>query len=316
MSKFVGKRVGVIMGGPSSEREVSLNSGKGVLAALRSKGYDAVAIDWKGGLGPRSQDGAGGDDDLGAHLRREKIDVAWLALHGTYGEDGCVQGVCECSGIPYTGSGVLASAIAMDKVATRRIFDQESIESPRWRRYHGPADVARIGFPLVVKPSSEGSSVGVSIVKDQSQLQAALDSATKWRGVVLLEEYVKGREINVGILDDEALGEVEIRPATEFYDYEAKYLRDDTQYFVPAPVGDAERRVLHDLAVRAHKALGCSGATRVDLILAEGGRAVCLEINTLPGMTDHSLLPKIAAHRGMDYATLVERILDSAALHA
>jgi D-alanine-D-alanine ligase len=168
----------------------------------------------------------------------------------------------------------------------------------------------------VVKPSSEGSSVGVSIVKDQSQLQAALDGARKCRGVVLLEEYVKGREINVGVLDDEALGEVEIRPATEFYDYEAKYIRNDTQYLCPAPISDAERRMLHDLAVRAHKALGCAGATRVDLILAEGGRAVCLEINTLPGMTDHSLLPKIAAQRAMDYATLVERILDSAKLHA
>ena len=305
MGKFTGKRVGVIMGGPSSEREVSLNSGKGVLRALGDKGYDAVAIDWRGL-----------DDDLGAHLRRGQIDVAWLALHGTWGEDGCVQGVCEAYGVPYTGSGVLASAIAMDKMATRRIFDQESIESPRWRRYNGAADVARINFPLVVKPSSEGSSVGVSIVKDQSTLQAALDSARKCRGVVLLEEYVKGREINVGVLDDEALGEVEIRPATEFYDYEAKYIRNDTQYLCPAPIGDGERRMLHDLAVRAHKALGCSGATRVDLILADGGRAVCLEINTLPGMTDHSLLPKIAAHRGMDYATLVERILDSARLHA
>lgn len=305
MSKYKGKRIGVIMGGPSSERDVSLNSGRGALAALVQKGYDAVGIDWKG----RS-------DDLGAHLRRERIDVAWIALHGTFGEDGCVQGLCECYGIPYTGSSVLASGIAMDKAATRRIFDQESIESPRWRRYHGPADAARIGFPLVVKPSAEGSSVGVSIVKDQAQLQRALDEAARWKGAVLVEEYVKGREINVGVLDDEAIGEVEIRPATEFYDYEAKYLRNDTQYLVPAPISDAERRILHDLAVRAHKAIGCSGATRVDLILAEGGRAVCLEINTLPGMTDHSLLPKIAAHRGMDYATLVERILDSARLHA
>jgi D-alanine-D-alanine ligase len=302
---FSGKRVGVIMGGPSAERDVSLNSGRGILAALQKKGYDAVAVDWKGFA-----------DDLGGHLRRERVDVAWIALHGTFGEDGCVQGLLECHGIPYTGSGVLASALAMDKVATRRIFDQESIESPRWRRYHGPADVARIGFPLVVKPSCEGSSVGVSIVKDPSQLQAARDAAQKLHGVVLLEEYVKGREINVGVLDDEALGDVEIRPATEFYDYEAKYLRDDTQYLVPAPITDEERRTLHSLAVRAHKALGCSGATRVDLILAESGRAVCLEINTLPGMTDHSLLPKIAAHRGMDYATLVERILETAKLHA
>ncbi|HEY1585464.1 MAG TPA: D-alanine--D-alanine ligase, partial [Polyangia bacterium] len=229
MSTFKGKRIGVIMGGPSSERDVSLNSGRGIHAALTSKGYDAVAIDWKGGLGPRPKDGVGCDDDLGAHLRREKIDAAWIALHGTYGEDGCVQGLLECYGVPYTGSSVLASALAMDKVATRRIFDQESIESPRWRRHHGPADVARIGFPLVVKPSSEGSSVGVSIVKDQSQLPAALDAAQKCHGLVLLEEYIKGREINVGVLDDEALGEVEIRPATEFYDYEAKYLRNDTQ---------------------------------------------------------------------------------------
>jgi D-alanine-D-alanine ligase len=305
---YNGKRVGVIMGGPSSERDVSLNSGGGIHRALIAKGYDAVAIDWKGG--------APGNDDLGALVRRSKIDVAWIALHGTFGEDGCVQGLLECYQIPYTGSGVLSSALAMDKVATRRIFDQESIESPRWRRHHGPADVARIGFPLVVKPSSEGSSVGVSIVKDPSQLDAALDAARKCHGVVLLEEYCKGREINVGVLDDEALGEVEIRPATEFYDYEAKYLRNDTQYLVPAPISDEERRTLHSLAVRAHKALGCSGATRVDLLLTDNGRAVCLEINTLPGMTDHSLLPKIASHRGMDYATLVERILATAALHA
>ena len=305
MSVLKGKRIGVIMGGPSSEREVSLNSGRNILAALQQKGHDAVGLDWKGGA-----------DHLGAHLERERIEVAFIALHGTYGEDGCVQGLLECHGVPYTGSGVLASALAMDKVATRRIFDQESIESPRWRRYYGPADAARIGFPLVVKPSSEGSSVGVSIVKDPAGLDAALALAKKCHGVVLLEEYVKGREINVGVLDDEALGEVEIRPATEFYDYEAKYLRDDTQYLVPAPLDEEERRTLHSLAVRAHKALGCAGATRVDLILAESGRAVCLEINTLPGMTDHSLLPKIAAHRNMDYASLVERILETAALHS
>jgi len=305
MSNFKSTRVGVIMGGPSSERAVSLNSGAGVLRALLSRGYDAVGIDW-----------LGLEDDLGARLREAKIGVAWIALHGTHGEDGCVQGLLECYGIPYTGSGVMASAVAMDKVATRRLFDQESIESPKWRRWHGPADVARIGFPLVVKPSAEGSSVGVSVVKTEAALPAALESAKQCHGVVLLEEYCKGREINVGVLDDEALGEVEIRPATEFYDYEAKYLRNDTQYLVPAPIIDEERHTLHALAVRAHKALGCAGATRVDLILLPNGRAVCLEINTLPGMTDHSLLPKIAAHRGMDYATLVERILVTARLHA
>jgi D-alanine-D-alanine ligase len=299
------KRVGVIMGGPSAEREVSLNSGRGVLAALVSRGHDAVGIDWQS----REQ-------DLVTELRKQRVEVAWIALHGTFGEDGCVQGLLECSNLPYTGSGVLASAIAMDKVATRRIFDQEGIESPRWRRYHGASDVMRVGFPMVVKPSAEGSSVGVSIVKSEAELPAALDKARAGHGVVLLEEYVKGREINVGILDGEALGDVEIRPATEFYDYEAKYLRNDTQYLVPAPISDDERRRLHDLAARAHQALGCAGATRVDLILGQDGRAICLEINTLPGMTDHSLLPKIAAHRGMDYATLVERILAGASLKA
>jgi D-alanine-D-alanine ligase len=303
--KWQHNRIGVIMGGPSAERAVSLSSGAGIVAALTSRGYQAVPIDWQGR-----------EDDLGMRLRQERVEVAWIALHGTYGEDGAVQGLCECYGLPYTGSGVLASALAMDKVATRRIFDQESIESPRWRRYHGAADVARIGYPLVVKPSCEGSSVGITIVKEERELAAAIVEAKKYHGMVLLEEYVKGREINVGVLDDEALGEVEIRPTTEFYDYEAKYKRDDTQYLVPAPITEEERRTLHSLAVRAHKALGCSGATRVDLILTETGRAVCLEINTLPGMTDHSLLPKIALHRGMDYATLVERILETAALHA
>jgi D-alanine-D-alanine ligase len=304
MNPYSGKRVGVIMGGPSSERAVSLDSGRGVLEALRQKGYDAVPIDWQGLA-----------DDLGVHLRREKIDVAWIALHGTHGEDGCVQGLCECYGVPYTGSSVLASALAMDKVATRRIFDQEGVESPRWRRYFGPADVARIGFPLVVKPSREGSSVGITIVKEESQLAAALEAARALPGHVLLEEYVRGRELSVAVLDDEALGDVEIVPATEFYDYEAKYVRDDTQYFVPARIDEEERRALHAVAVRAHQSLGCSGATRADLILTESGRAVCLEINTLPGMTSHSLLPKIAAHRGIDYPSLVERILATARLH-
>lgn len=303
--KWKGKRVGVIMGGPSAEREVSLQSGAGALAALQDKGYTAVPIDWQ-----RL------DENLGERLRQEAVDVAWIALHGTYGEDGCAQGLLECYGIPYTGSGVLASSVAMDKIATRRVLDQESIESPRWRRYHGAADVARIGYPLVVKPTAEGSSVGITIVKQESELQAALERARRYPSPILLEEYVRGRELSVAILDDAALGDVEIRPATEFYDYEAKYVRDDTEYLVPAPLGAAERAAMHDLAVRAHRALGCAGATRVDLILAPNGRAVCLEINTLPGMTSHSLLPKIAAHRGIDYPTLVERILDSAGLHA
>jgi D-alanine-D-alanine ligase len=299
------KRVGVIMGGPSAEREVSLNTGRGVLAALRSRGHDAVGIDW-----------TGREHDLWATLRTERVEVAFIALHGTFGEDGCVQGLLECCGVPYTGSGVLASALAMDKVFARRVFDQEGIESPRWCIYRGAADVARIGYPLVVKPSREGSSVGVSIVRGEADLQPALDRAGACHGAILLEEYVRGREIQVAVLGGEALGEVEVRPAVEFYDYEAKYQRNDTQYLVPAPISPAERHLVLDLSRRAHQALGCDGATRTDLILAPSGRAVCLEVNTLPGLTEKSLLPKIAADKGIDYATLVERILATAALKA
>ncbi len=297
------KRVAVIMGGPSAEREVSLNSGRGVLSALLSRGHDAVGIDW-----------TGAGHDLWKALSDERATVAFIALHGTYGEDGCVQGLLECCGIPYTGSGVLASALAMDKVASRRIFDQEGIESPRWCKYRGAADVARIGFPMVVKPSREGSSVGITIVHGPAEFDQALSVASRLHGDVLLEEYVKGREIQVAVLDGEALGEVEVRPATEFYDYAAKYQRNDTQYLVPAPITEAERHLVLDLSRRAHAALGCEGATRTDLILSPSGRAVCLEVNTLPGLTEKSLLPKIAAHKGIDYPSLVERMLAGAAL--
>ncbi len=299
------KRVGIIMGGPSAEREVALASGRRVAEALADRGHSVVAIDW-----------TGADQNLWADLRRESVDVAFVALHGTLGEDGCVQGLLECAGIPYTGSGVLASALAMDKVASRRVFDEASIETPRWTIFDGPADVQRIGLPLVVKPSREGSSVGISIVRDESQLDAALQLARRLHGVVLLEEFVAGREIEVAVLDGVVLGDVEVRPAGEFYDYAAKYQRTDTQYLVPAPLTAAERQLCHDLARRAHLALGCAGVTRTDLLLAPTGRAVCLEVDTLPGLTDRSLVPKIADQAGLPFGVLCERILATAALKA
>ena len=304
MTTFTGKRVGVVMGGPSSEREVSLKSGRGVLEALRSRGHDAVAVDWKAG------------ESLPAALTAAGVQVVFNALHGVWGEDGCVQGLLECMGIPYTGSGVMGSAIAMDKVMTKRIFDRMGVPSARWRIGATPDDVAAVGFPLVVKPSREGSSVGVTIVRDPAALPAALDEARRWHGELLLEEYVAGREIQVAVLDDAVLGDVEIRPAKEFYDYEAKYLRNDTQYLCPAPVTDEEHARLAAIALEAHRALGCTGYSRVDLILAPDGRAICLEVNTLPGLTEKSLVPKIAAAAGIDYATLCERILAGASLKA
>ena len=299
------RRIGVIMGGPSAEREVSLISGRRVVEALLGRGYDAVAIDW-----------TGADSNLWTELRRERIEVAFIALHGTLGEDGCVQGLLECCAIPYTGSSVLASALAMDKVASRRVFDQECIESPRWSVHRGAADVQRIGFPLVVKPSREGSSIGVSIVHSQEYLEAALSTARRLHGVVLVEEYVRGREIEVAVLDGEVLGEVEIQPLTEFYDYAAKYQRNDTKYLVPAPLSAVERQLVHDLGRRAHAALGCSGVSRTDLLLTASGRAVCLEVDTLPGLTERSLVPKIAEQCGIAFPELCERILASAALKA
>mgnify|MGYP000923147455 FL=1 len=299
------KRVGVIMGGPSAERAVALASGRRVAEALSDRGYPVIAIDW-----------TGTDHNLWSDLRRDRVEVAFVALHGTLGEDGCIQGLLECAGIPYTGSGVLASALAMDKVASRRVFDEASIETPRWTVYEGPADVQRIGLPLVVKPSREGSSVGISIVHHESQLESALQLASRLHGVVLLEEVVAGREIEVAVLDGVVLGDVEVRPAGEFYDYAAKYQRTDTQYLVPAPLTAAERQLCHDLARRAHAALGCAGVTRTDLLLAPTGRAVCLEVDTLPGLTDRSLVPKIAQQSGLDFPSLCERILATAALKA
>ena len=298
------KRIGVIMGGRSSEREDSLRTGQGVVDALRSRGHDVVGVDWRA------------DESLPAALQQNGVEVAFIALHGVWGEDGCVQGLLECLSIPYTGSGVMGSAVAMDKVMSKHIFTQAGVPQARFRIYTSPADVDAIGYPLVVKPSREGSSVGISIVHSRAAIDAAVAEAARHHGEVLLEEYVAGREINVGVLDGAALGDVEVKPATEFYSYEAKYQRNDTQYLCPAPVTIDERARLAAIALRAHDALGCAGYSRVDLILAANGRVICLEVNTLPGLTGTSLLPKIAATSGMDYATLCERILASASLKA
>lgn len=295
--------VGVLMGGVSGERAVSLRSGQRVVAALHSRGYHVTGIDWRGPA-----------DNLWETLLQARIDVVFVALHGTLGEDGCVQGLLECCGMPYTGSSVLASALAMDKVAARRVFDEEAIESPRWCVYRGPADVAKIGLPLIVKPSKEGSSLGISLVQHPHEVAAALALAGRCHGSVLLEEFVRGREIQVAVLDGQILGEVEVTSAAPFLDYAAKYERDDTRYQVPAKLTDAERRLLHGMARRTHQALGCAGLTRTDFVLSETGRAVCLELDTLPGLTERSLVPKIAAHAQIDYPTLCERVLWGAAL--
>ncbi|MFP2910648.1 D-alanine--D-alanine ligase [Pyxidicoccus sp. 3LFB2] len=303
------KRVGVLYGGLSSEREVSLRTGAAVSGALRSLGYTVVEVD----VGK----------DLPARLVAEKVDVAWLALHGRYGEDGCIQGLLESMFIPYTGSGVLASALGMDKVYAKQVFVTHGIPTPAYRAFHdvasalAAADSLGFPFPVVVKPSREGSSVGVHIVKTRADYDAAVQDAAKHAGTLLVEQFVKGREVQGGVLDDEALGVIEVRAAREFYDYEAKYKAGSgTQYLFPAPLPPDQYARVNEVSLAAHKALGCSGGSRSDVIITEGGEVFLLEINTLPGMTATSLLPKIAAGRGLDFPALCERLLQGASLKA
>jgi D-alanine-D-alanine ligase len=302
------RKIAVLMGGLSSEREVSLKTGANVHKALLEKKHEAITIDWAPG------------SDLPALLRDAAVDTVWIALHGTWGEDGCVQGLLECLKLPYTGSGVLASALAMDKALSKRIFGDEGIPTPAWRILgvdEDPASgAATFGYPVVVKPSREGSTVGVTIVEDEAKLADAVALARRCHGVTLLEKYIAGRELSVGILDGAVLGTVEIRPRAAYYDYEAKYVRGDTEYLVPAPLDSEAEQAVKEAALDAHEALACSGHSRVDLRLSPEGEVFVLEVNTLPGMTGTSLLPKIAAHAGLDYAGLVEKIALSARLHA
>ncbi len=301
------KRIGVLLGGLSVEREVSLRSGAAVYSALRELGYDAVEID--------------AQKDLPAQLVEKKIEVAFIALHGRYGEDGCVQGLLESMFIPYTGSGVLASSVGMEKVFSKQIFVGQGILTPAFRAFNEASDALAapppFAFPVVVKPSREGSSVGVHVCRTQESFQAAVEDASQYAGVLMVEEYIKGREVQGAVLDDESLGAIEIVPANEFYDYEAKYKAGSgTQYLYPAPLPPDQYRQVNDLCLAAHRALGCSGATRSDVIVAESGKIYLLEVNTLPGMTASSLLPKIAAGRGIAFGDLCERLLLGASLRA
>jgi D-alanine-D-alanine ligase len=303
------KRIGLLFGGLSVEREVSSRTGAAVAKALRSLGYEIIEIDVQ--------------KDLPSRLAGERIDVAFIALHGRYGEDGCVQGLLESMFIPYTGSGVLASAVAMEKVVAKQIFVAEGIPTPRHVVFRTPAG-ARGGFaslpfrlPVVVKPSREGSSVGVHICKTLEQYEQAVDDAARYAGVLMVEEFIQGREVQGAVLDDEALGAIEIVPAREFYDYEAKYgSGSGTRYLFPAPLPAEQYARVNQVCLAAHRALGCTGATRSDVITSEKGEVYLLELNTLPGMTATSLLPKIAAGHGIDFPALCERLLLGASLKA
>ncbi|GAB4301034.1 MAG: D-alanine--D-alanine ligase [Myxococcota bacterium] len=300
------KKVGVLYGGVSAEREVSLETGKSVFEATERLGLKSVLIDAK--------------ERLYERLIEEGVEIVFNALHGRFYEDGCVQGLLEMMKIPYTGTGVTGSALGMDKKLSRLLFTSVGLPMPPGVALpRAAAEGEKIPsppfqLPVVVKPAGEGSSVGVSIVEDKSGWRDAFQKASQFHGSIIVEKYVKGREIQVAYLNGDVLGAIEVIPAVKFYDYEAKYLRNDTKYVFPAPITKKEEKAVFDITRRANEALGCEGVTRSDLILSESGEAFLLEVNTLPGMTSHSLVPKIADGVGISFDELVERILLSARL--
>ncbi len=290
------------MGGQSAEREISLKTGKAVCAALIRRGYQVFPIDV--------------DKTLPWKLRAKKVDVAFIALHGRGGEDGTVQGLLEIVGIPYTGSGVRASAMAMDKAMTKALLQSQSIPVPRGivldQEYPRAVPPKGLKWPVVVKPSSEGSTIGVSIVRSSTSWRAALRRAYQFDSQAIVETYIDGREIAIGVIDSRALPAVEIQAPGGFYDFDAKYKKADTHYVCPAKVSTGSLNRMQRLAVQAYTILGCEGAARVDFRLNRQGRPVILEVNTIPGMTERSLLPMAAAELGVPYDGLVEEMLQGA----
>ena len=294
-------KVAVFMGGPSAEREVSLKSGNAVLAALKRRGVDAEGID--------------AERDIIERLARGGYARAFIALHGRWGEDGVIQGALEVIGLPYTGSGVMASALGMDKLRCKQLWKGAGVATPAYEVLTADSDfsrvVKRLGLPLFVKPAREGSSFGISKVSDASQLEAAWTAAAKYDDVVIAERGIGGQELTIGILGEQALPVIRLQPAREFYDYEAKYILDTTVYHCPSGLSPTDERRVQRLALAAFSAVGASGWGRVDIMRDSDGRAYVLEINTVPGMTDHSLVPKAANAAGIDFDELVVRILQT-----
>jgi D-alanine-D-alanine ligase len=301
-------RVALLVGGRSAEREVSLNSGAQVATALNTSGFDVEVID-------------AGDDDFIAQLAAAEADVAFICLHGRFGEDGTVQGLCELLEMPYVGSGVLASALAMDKVISKHLFAQAGIASPSYveLRRHRPIDFDAItralGDKTVVKPANEGSAIGVTIAHVPEELPAAVEEAFRYDASVLVEQFVAGVEVTVGVLGNEApeaLPTLEIVPVHEFYDYDSKYVPGMSKHIIPARVNEQARAECQRLSIAAHEVLGCRGMSRADTIVAEDGSVWLLEVNTIPGMTPTSLLPDAAQAAGIEFPELCRRLVEYA----
>jgi len=328
-------RIAVLLGGTSAEREVSLASGLGIIRALRERGHEVRAIDTARGFvaeadevqllpegihatPPTETEGTLSPIELVNVPELRSAELAFLALHGGAGEDGTIQALLELAGIPYTGSGPLGSGIAMDKDVTKRLLRDAQVPTLPWRVARAPGfsydrDTIEdlIGFPLIVKPSRQGSSVGMTVVTEPGQLQGAVEEASRYDTEVMIERYARGRELTVGILGDQALPPVEIRPKKGIYDYEAKYTAGMTEYLCPAPLEEEMVAQVQAYALRAFRVLKLRGYARIDFILAKE-QLFCLEANTLPGMTATSLLPKGAAAVGIDYPELCDRIARAA----
>ncbi len=305
------KKIGVLAGGLSSEREISLKTGRNIFESLKRSGYNADFID--AGV------------DLLEKIR--SVDIAFLALHGRFGEDGTVQGMLELLKIPYTGSGVLSSAVVLDKILSKKIFIQEDIPTPPFIELDLNDQIPELdglneeigvktGYPLVVKPNSEGSTIGIKTIYDSSQLEDGIKEAARYDKRILLEKYIKGRELTVGIigLEPETLPIIEIKPKSGFFDFDSKYKNDLTEYIIPADLEKGIAENIMEISMNCHKILGCSGISRVDFILDSAGTPYVLEINTMPGMTSTSLVPMAASAVGISFDLLVEIILDSAKL--
>lgn len=295
--------IGVLKGGMSSERKVSLKSGAAVADALRKRGHTVVEID----VGP----------ELPRRLREERIDIAWIALHGAFGEDGCVQGLLEIMRIPYTGSSASASAMAMDKISTKRMLgDVPGMKLPGDRVWRAGDEIpSDITYPIVAKTPTGGSTIGVYICRDLGELMSALAACVEWNDEVLLEEMITGEEITVAVLDGVAMPVVAIRPVDGFFDFEAKYTKGQTEYLVPAPIAESIAQHAQAQAVASYRALSLCGIARADFIVDAAGIPWFLEVNTIPGMTATSLSPMAAAALGVSFEELVERLMRSACLH-
>lgn len=305
---FKGKKIGILMGGMSSEREISKNTGSAINNALQKRGYNAVPVDV--------------DNKIADTLQKNNIEVAFIALHGSLGEDGTIQGLLEILRIPYTGSGILASALSINKVASKIIFSYHGLPTPSFQSFCADEDEVnhlqnqiKIPLPFVIKPSEEGSTIGISIIEEKKNITDNLKKALQYSREILIEEFIHGRELTVGILNGRPLPLVEICPKSGFYDYKSKYTRGETEYIISPNLDKEKADEIKDIAVRAFTALGCRGVARVDFILSTNGNPFILEINTIPGMTETSLLPMAAKRAGIDFESLVEKILWGSSLY-